>query len=117
MSKNNFKQFCVNITNNDIPDISDEMDILIERKSAIDHIGGDIKHRVDILDKISIPYVEKKFEDLNSVTESLERSGNTDIPDGIMNNFSKKIFDTKFNNLESGWKRSIIAVLSVYILI
>lgn len=114
----NFKQYCMSITYPNIPDIestSSELNIQLQEK--IRNIGQYVREKINFIDRVSVPFVEKKFEDVDKVVDELINTEQEDIPDNILNAFSQNIFGCIFNELESGWKRSIIAVLSVYILI
>lgn len=113
----NFQQFCINVTNPDLPDIStDESycdDKLVE---FVNIVTNEIKNKLGFIDRVSIPNIEGKFDKLDNVGKILEITGHEDIPDEFINYISEKVFDEKFNMLSND-KRSIIAVLSVYILI
>lgn len=114
----NFKQYCMSITYPNIPNTeSESTDLNIQLHEKIKNIGQYVREKIDFIDRVSIPFVEKKFEDVDSVVDALIATGQEDIPDNILNAFAKNIFGCIFNELESGWKRSIIAVLGVYILI
>ena len=114
----NFKQYCMNITYPNIPDIeSTSTELNIQLQEKIKNVGQYVREKLAFIDRVSIPFVEKKFEDVDVVVSELIESRQEDIPDNVLNAFAKNIFGCIFNELESGWKRSIIAVLSVYILI
>lgn len=118
---NNFKKFCCKMTRSDIPNIPDDIvaNISLTEETRINNIGKDIKAKIEFIDKVPIPYIEKKFEDLeiDDVASILENKNLQDIPDDVLEKFSQIVFGCSFNQLESGWKRSIISVLTVYILI
>jgi hypothetical protein len=113
----NFKQFCINATNPVIPDIDPDAEKEYpEYDTIIEHVSDDIKNKMEFLDRVSIPCIEGKFDKLDDIGKILEFMHQEDIPDGLLNTFSYKVFDCHFNTLSND-KRSIIAVLSVYILI
>ena len=113
----NFKQFCINITNPNLPDVmTDESDYEMEDSRIIDNITADIRNKLGFIDRISVPYIEGRFDELDNVGKILELTDNEDIPDELMNLISDKVYDKPFNSLSND-ERSIIAVLSVYILI
>ena len=113
----NFKQFCINITNTNIPNIHIEAaDCYLENDELIEHVTADIKNKLDIIDHVSVPYIEGKFDNLDAVGDILAFTKHEDIPDALLNLISYKVYDKEFNLLSNA-ERSIIAVLSVYILI
>jgi hypothetical protein len=113
----NFKQFCINITNPNLPDVdTDSMDYEMEDTRIIDNITTDIKNKLGFIDRISVPYIEGRFDNLDNVGKILEVTGNEDIPDELLNLIANKVYEKPFNSLSND-ERSIIAVLSVYILI
>jgi hypothetical protein len=115
----NFEQFCINITNPEIPDIeTDNCECPSELQSSVDVVTGDISRKIqlNILNKVSVPYIEGTFENLDKVGEILEKLEITEIPDTLLNHIAKRTFGEVFNRL-SNVNRSIIAVLTIYILI
>ena len=114
---NNFRQFCINITNPNIPDLSTTECVcpptLIE---AVDTISADIARKARFLHKVSVPYIEARFENLDKVESLLEFMELDDIPDTLLNHVAMCTFGEIFNKL-SNEDRSIIAVLTIYILI
>lgn len=113
----NFKQFCINITNPNIPDINTDATMCSPDDGVVvDALVNDIKNKLEFLDRVSIPYIEGKFDKLDNVGKILEFTKHEDIPDELINMLSYKLYDCHFNQLSND-KRSIIAVLSVYILI
>ena len=114
---NNFKQFCINITNPDIPNIeTTECDCPDELKQSVKIISNDISHKIDFLDRVSIPYIEARFENLDQIETLLEFMELEDIPDTLLNHVAISTFGEVFNSL-SNVNRSIIVVLTIYILI
>lgn len=113
----NFVQFCKNMTMTNIPDISEKTtDIGNLMKLKIDTISKDIKLRLHCLDRVSIPYVESMFEDIDVVVDRLNSLEDSDVNDAILNRFANNIYRKDFNELSSV-ERSIISVLGIYILI
>ena len=112
----NFERLCLSITMPDIPDISDDETVTMDQAIAIENVSIDIKGKLNYLDRISIMYIEEAFRDVDNVVDRLKKTGNEDIPDGVLNCFANKIYAKPFNQL-SQKERAIISVLSVYILI
>ena len=130
----NFKQFAINITNHDIPDINDKMISTtikpIRRRTldgfevippesimkSIDITTNMVRPYLNRMDKVQIPYIEKRFENLERVFNILDMYDCNGIPDWILNTFSNSVYGKSFNKLSND-ERSIIAVLSAYILI
>ena len=113
----NFIQFCKNMTMTDIPDVGDvSTEISTMLKTRIDTVSNDIKLKLRFLDHVSIPYVESMFDDMDVVIDKLNNLENNDVNDAIINRFANNIYRKDFNEL-SNVERSIISVLSIYILI
>lgn len=113
----NFKQFCINITNPMLENLStDECDACGYDKNVIDNITRDIRNKLDFIDRISIPYIEGKFEKLDNVGKLLEYMKLEDVPDLLINYIARKVYGEPYNKLSND-RRSIIAILSIYILI
>ena len=111
-----FAKFCESITAPNIPDITGDTPVSVKEQDIISHVSNDIRRRVNILDRINIPYVEGSINSAEDVAAKLIANENTDIPEGILNQFAKSIYGKAFNSLTQS-ERSIIVVLSVYILI
>ena len=116
-----FARFVGCVTRPDIPDISDDIPFvtcITERQQcAIENVGEDIKKKLPILDKVPIPYVQSVIPDsYDAVEKFLKSTGSEEVPECILEGFAHKIYDKPFNQLGQN-ERSIIAVLSVYILI
>jgi hypothetical protein len=113
----NFAKFVAHVARLDIPDISDITDVTERQQCAINNVGRDIREKLPILDKVSIPYIQNTISDAYDAAEKLaKKTGSDEVPEGILEGFSRKVFGKPFNNLDQCC-RSIIAVLSVYILI
>lgn len=113
----NFKQFCINIANPNLPDIDTEESFCDDKyKQFVDVVSREIRNKLEFIDRVSIPNIEGKFDKLDDIGFILETSNHQDIPDEFINYIAEKVFGKKFNQLSND-ERSIIAVLSVYILI
>jgi hypothetical protein len=78
---------------------------------------SNVKPKLQILDKINIPYIENAFDIKPDVLkEHLEKSCECIIPDGLINTLSKELFNKDFNNMIVS-EQAIIKVLSVYLMI
>ena len=97
------------------PDITEYPDCLSE---VMDSLVNYIKPKKDILDKIEIPFIEKTFTSKTDkeVRKILEESCQCEIPDGLINTLSSRIYETSFNEMSVS-EQSIINVLAVYLMI
>ena len=95
---------------------TDECDACGYDKNVIDNITRDIRNKLDFIDRISIPYIEGKFEKLDNVGKLLEYMKLEDVPDLLINYIARKVYGESYNKLSND-RRSIIAILSIYILI
>jgi hypothetical protein len=78
---------------------------------------SNIKPKLDILDKINIPYIENVFDTKPEVLKkTLQESCNCDIPDGLINTLAKGLYSKDFNTMDIS-EQAIIKVLSVYLMI
>ena len=114
-----FNEFCRRIATKTPIIISDSMDIPDKYTVAVNELIKDIKPKRDILDKISIPYVEPIFDgsyDIDIVDELDTKLDDGEIPDGIINKLSKGIFYKMAKELTDE-QQVIIKVLAVYICI
>jgi hypothetical protein len=110
-----FLSFCKNMTYKTIPPdvMTDSIEVEESIAKKIDVISEDILLRIENIEKVHIPYIEAAFDDMHAAFSKIQ---DNDIPDEILNRFAVNIFGEPFNQL-SNVERSIIAVLSVYILI
>lgn len=76
-----------------------------------------IKPKLDILDKINIPYIENVFDVKPEILrKSLQESCDCNIPDGLINTIAKELYSKDFNSMDIS-EQAIIKVLSVYLMI
>ena len=97
------------------PDIMDYPDHLTDVIESLIHY---VKPKRNILDKVEIPFIEKTFTGNTDqeVRDMLDKSCNCEIPDGIINTLSTRIYDKQFNEMSVS-EQSIINVLAVYLMI
>lgn len=72
--------------------------------------------KMDILNRVEIPFIEEKFMDMDYVTKILSEYNQGDIPDYLLKTLSERLYKTEFTALNSD-RQSIIKTLSVYICI
>ena len=112
-----FTDFCrKTVTSTQLTEVTASTDIPIKYVKPLDVLIKDMKKKVDIFDKINIPYVEAAF-DGNDIVKKLDRElVDGEIPDGIINKLSEGIFERKPAEL-TDVQGTIIKVLAVYICI
>ena len=66
-----FKQFCVNIANPDHVDISTNGTTSYEPDKMCANIINIMKPKMDILDKVNVPFIEATLEDSLSLRKTL----------------------------------------------
>lgn len=112
-----FTKFVGLVSRPEIPDISEVTTVTESQQCAIENVGEDIRKKLSILDRVSVPYIQNTINDSYEAVEKLiNKTGSEEVPNGILEGFSKKIYEKSFNQLDQN-ERSIIALLSVYILI
>ena len=112
----NFKQFCMSHATPKHVDITDSMDINPSYEGVVAITITNLKNKIDIFDRISIPYIEDRFENEYDVKACLDLKDMGDIPDGIINRLSMGLYDKMFNDLTNE-QQAIIKVFSTYICI
>lgn len=116
MSKS-FKDFCVNLATTGELDIDDTDRFVPDNyRSQLDTLINIMSPRMNNLEYINIRFIEDSFEDLEEVKKVLNDRCN-DIPDGIINVLSHKLYGDKSVNQLTEDERSIIKVLAVYLCI
>jgi protoporphyrinogen oxidase len=85
---------------------------------VMDSLVNYVKPKKDILDKVEIPFIEKTFTSKTDkeVREILDKSCQCEIPDGLINTLSSRIYAKSFNEMSVS-EQSIINVLAVYLMI
>jgi hypothetical protein len=114
-----FATLCRNLsTGNHLKTVSDTFEYPDQLKDVVDSLVHYVRPKRDVLDKVEIPFIEKTFTSKTDaeVREILEKSCNCEIPDGIINTLSTRIYDKSFNEMSVG-EQSIINVLAVYLMI
>lgn len=82
-------------------------------------LSNNIKHKMDVLDRIEISYIEEKLKDKDAVVEILESCYHGEIPGFLPMHLTAILYDCdpeEFNNLSAD-KQQIIKTLAVYICI
>lgn len=110
------QEFCRSLTVDALPDIAEDATVTVDLATKIGNLCKGIRRQVKCADRVSIPFIEEAFRNVNIVADKLTQNDMEDIPDGIMNCFANELYAKPFNQLHQS-ERSIIAVLSVYILI
>ena len=108
-----FKQFWVNIANPDHVDIPATGVSSYEPDKMCENIINIMKPKMDILDKVNVPFIEATFEDMDEVISLLENNS-SDISDGMILCLSERLYEKHFNNL-SDEEQAIIKVLACYL--
>lgn len=116
-----FVEFCLGKANGDLidtPFFTEDHDWVsppVQYKKPLDVLIKNMKIKRDILDRVSVPYVENAFSgDYKSILDEKLEDG--EVPDSMIEYLSDGIFGKKINDLEYN-QRAIIKVLSVYICI
>ena len=76
----NFKQFCMSHATPKHVDITDSMDINPSYEGVVAITITNLKNKIDIFDRISIPYIEDRFENEDDVKACLDLKDMGDIP-------------------------------------
>lgn len=121
MNKECFKDMCLRLSNTEL---ITEVDVITSREEAVPnkYVGPVeslikiMRPKMDILDRISIPFIEAAFADINEVTKTLDEQNNGDIPEGIIQTLSTKLYNRPLQSLNTD-EQAIIKVLSCYICI
>lgn len=113
-----FYQKCMILTTPDILTTNPEdVEYPESIQKKLDTLVINMKPKMDILDKVNIPYIEKVFDMKPEVIfKYLNESCDGDIPDGVINVLSTKLYAKDFNDMSAG-EQAIIKVLSVYLMI
>ena len=85
-------------------------------KSRANVLCDIMKTKMDILDRIEIPFIEARFQDIDHVEDILEKYHNGDVPDYLLKLFSTNLYGQEFTSLNLD-QQAIIKTLSVYICI
>lgn len=111
----NFLEFCRKTATDIDVKISYDRNVPEQYDNPMRVIVNNIKCRLDKLDSYEFPYIESVFDD--KFEAILDKNGEEDVPDSVINTLSVALFDKLFNDLEDADSKSIIKVLSVYLLI
>ena len=110
MNGRSFKQFCINTVTPEHVDIIPS-GIFTPDKMYV-NIVNSIKPKMEILDRVNIPFIEATFEDMDAVTEILRED--QDVPDEMLGDLSTKLYGKEFNTLDNE-EQSIIKVIGCYL--
>lgn len=113
----NFLKFCKNIATSDLIKLENEQDTSFPEKYQVpvQSMIEIMKPKMDILDRISIAFIESQFEDMDSVKEILDKKG-SDIPDGMLNYLAFELCKKSMNQCNQD-EQSILKVLAIYIML
>lgn len=113
-----FKDKCINIASDEMLTVDTSITEYPDKyETPLNSLIIIMKNKMEILDKISIKFIESAFDNMSSVQEALDK--NTDkgeIPDGIINKLSTELYHISFNDLTQE-QQAIIKVLSCYLCI
>lgn len=108
-----FKQFCINIANPDHINIPATSTTSYEPDKMYENIINIMKPKMDILDKINVPFIEATFEEMDEVVTLLENNS-SDISDGMILRLAENLYENHFNNLNDE-EQAIIKVIACYL--
>lgn len=108
-----FKQFCINISNPEHVDIPTTSTTPYKPDDMYENIINTMKPKMDILDRINVPFIEAVFDNMEEVKDLLENNS-PDIPDGMILDISEKLYKDHFNNLNDE-EQAIIKVIACYL--
>lgn len=116
-----FRQFCTRIATDNIINISTPEDpmtveIPFNLESSIRVLTDTLKPLRKRFDTISIPYVEKCFDDMGKVYNIMDEEYDGDVDEGIPYALAMYLYDKSFNDLSMD-EQAIIKVLTVYLLV
>ena len=116
-----FRQFCKRIATDDtinitIPEDPMTVEIPYNLENTINVLTNMLTPLKKRFDTISVPYVEKYFNDMENVFKIMDEEYNNDVDDGIPYALSMYLYDTQFNELSAD-DQAIIKVLTVYLLV
>ena len=116
-----FRQFCKriatdNVISINVPEDPMTVEIPFNLENHIRVLTNTLKPLRKRFDGVSVPYVEKCFDDMGAVYDILNEDYNNDVDDGIPYALSMYLFDTQFNDLSAD-DQAIIKVLAVYLLV
>lgn len=114
-----FKEFCTKVATNEIVTVDSSDNSVPETyRTKLDSLVTIMRPRMKNLDRINVRFIEDAFEDINEVKEKLDKKTvDGDIPDGVLNELSKKLYDGKSFNEIAQDEQMIIKVLAVYLCI
>ena len=121
MSHESFQDMCsrivtghVELKNNNV----DNFDHFPETwKTTTEALITSLKPKRDRFDKVCLSYIQKEFNNMNSVQKALdENTTSGEVPDEILCHVSSGIYDKAFNDLDDN-EQAIIKVLACYIII
>jgi hypothetical protein len=111
-----FTDFCKRVASSEAIqqlDVKPVNEALEQRVNVLCEI---MEPKMDILNRVEIPFIEEKFMDMDYVAKILSGYNQGDIPDYLLKTLSERLYKTEFTALNSD-RQSIIKTLSVYICI
>ena len=111
-----FSAFCKRVSTYDMITQLDVKPVNKELEKRIDVLCEIMEPKMEILDRIEVPFVENKFVDIEYVSKILSTYNQGDIPDYLLKTLSQRLYRTEFTALNSD-RQSIIKTLSAYICI
>ena len=110
-----FEQFCLTKATKEPLFPGDETEIPERYKVAVDSLIEILKNRVEVLDRVNVPFVEAAFStDYEKILE--EKLPDGEVPDSIIKHLAAGLYHNYPSRLDSN-QQAIIKVLSVYICI
>ena len=121
ISHESFQDMCSRITTGRVKlenDITDNFDHLPEKwKATTIALITSLKPKRDRFDKICLSYIQKEFNDMNSIQKALEENTTSgEVPNDILCRLASGIYGKAFNSLNDN-EQAIIKVLACYIII
>lgn len=111
----NFKKFCLNIASPQHVDIDESItEIPDVYQKRLDVLISNMKNKMEIINRISISFIEEAFDDADDTFQVLDSNDNGDIPVGIISKLSKELYHKSFNTLADD-EQAIIKVLACYL--
>ena len=96
--------------------ISDDRNVPEQYDEPMRVLVNTMKCRINNLDSFEFPYIESVFNDeVETLLDNNTEDG--EIPDGVINTLSVALYEKPYNELTDKDEKSIIKVLSVYLII
>ena len=113
-----FLQFCQRITTPFIvvENLSNDAEMTPDVRGRVSVLCHIMKPKMEILDRVEIPFIEALFHDMDVVEDIMEQEYNCNVPDYLLREFSTELYGLDFASLNAD-QQAIIKTLSVYICI